>query len=242
MYPGGPFQNIGHSDSEKACHIAARARVLCDFDSFVYATLPNDHTFGVAPTNPAPETFCAVNDEATGMAVDAITHSPFWATSVIFITEDDPSQGGEHVDNHRTPLVVISPWVKRGSVSHTHADVASLHKLFAHIFGKPYPNVEVANAGLPLELFTSTPDYTPYTYAPRTFPLVCGDGSTKAETELTASWDFDEPDEQPGLDAQVTRWMRGHPLQKLTPRLERQIEARVLARARRAPGDEPDDR
>ena len=154
-YPGGPFQNILYDDDEKACHIAGRARVTCDFGSFVYATIPNDHTGGVSPSNPAPETFCAVNDDATGMAVDAIAHSPLWASSVIFITEDDPSQGGEHVDSHRTPIVIISPWVNHGYVSHTHFDVPSLHKLFAHILGKPYPNTLVAHAALPLDLFTS---------------------------------------------------------------------------------------
>jgi DNA-binding beta-propeller fold protein YncE len=234
-YPGGPFQNIGHDDDEKACHIAARSRIQCDFGQFVYATLPNDHTFGVAPTNPAPETFCAVNDEATGMAVDAITHSPLWASSVIFITEDDPSQGGEHIDSHRAPLVVISPWVKRGYVSKTHIDMGSLHKLFAHVFGKPYPNFSVANSGLPLDMFTSTPDYTPYTYAPRSFPLVCGDGSTQAEQTLTQSWDFAMPDEQPGLEAQVRRWMRGEQLKELSPTMKRQIELRLLRRASALP-------
>jgi hypothetical protein len=234
-YPGGPVQDIGYNDDEKACHIAGRARVTCDFGSFVYATLPNDHTFGVSPTNPAPETFCAVNDDATGLTIDAISHSPLWASSVIFITEDDPSQGGEHIDSHRTPLVVISPWVKRGYVSKTHIDMASLHKLFAHVFGKPYPNAIVANAGLPLDMFTSTPDYTPYTYTKRTFPLGCGDQSTLAERRLTASWDFDEPDEQPGLDAQVTRWMRGQQLESLPPRLEQAIESRWKRRERARP-------
>jgi hypothetical protein len=239
-YPGGPFQNIGFDDDEKACHLAGRARVTCDFGSFVYATLPNDHTFGVSPTNPAPETFCAVNDDATGMALDAITHSPLWASSLIFITEDDPSQGGEHIDAHRTPLVVVSPWVKRGYVSTTHIDMASLHKVFANVFGKPYPNAIVANAGVPFDMFPSTPDYTPYTYTKRTFPLGCGSQSTLAEQRLTDSWDFDEPDEQPGLDAQVTRWMRGVQLQTLTPRLEREVEARWLLRASRAEA-EPDE-
>ena len=208
-YPGGPFQNIGYNDLEKACYTAGRLRVRCDLGNFVYMTLPNDHTFGVSPTNPTPETFCAVNDEATGMIVDAITHSPLWPRTVIFITEDDPSQGGEHVDSHRTPLVVVSPWVKRRYVSHTHMDVASVHKLFAHIFGKPYPNAIVAAAPLPLDLFTSTPDYTPYTYTPRSWPLACGTGASFHERQLTGTWDFDEPDEQPGLDDQVTRWMRG---------------------------------
>ncbi len=230
LYPGGPYQNILYDDDEKACHIAGRARVTCDFASFVYATVTNDHTGGVSPTNPSPETYCAVNDDATGMAIDAITHSPLWASSIVFITEDDPSQGGEHIDSHRTPLVVISPWVKRGYVSKTHIDMASLHKILAHVFGKPYPNAQVANAGLPLDMFTSTPDYTPFTYTKRTFPLVCGDASTLAERRLTESWDFDEPDQQPGLDAQVTRWMRGRQLDRLTPRLEREVEARWLRR------------
>jgi hypothetical protein len=208
-YPGGPFQNIGYNDLEKACYTAGRLRVLCDLGNFVYMTLPNDHTFGVAPKNPTPETFCAVNDEATGMIVDAISHSPLWPRTVIFITEDDPSQGGEHVDSHRAPLLVVSPWVKHGYVSHTHMDVASVHKLFAHVFGKPYPNAIVAAAPLPLDLFTSTPDFTPYTYTPRSWPLACGTGASFHEQQLTGTWDFDEPDEQPGLDDQVTRWMRG---------------------------------
>jgi hypothetical protein len=208
-YPGGPIQNIGYNDLDKACYTAGRERVLCDLGSFTYMTLPNDHTFGVSSTNPTPETFCAVNDEATGMMVDAITHSPLWASTLVVITEDDPSQGGEHVDSHRAPIVLISPWVKRAYVSHTHIDVASLHKLFAHLFGKPYHNALIASAAVPFDLFTSTPDYTPYTYTPRAWPLACGTTGSRKEQRLTESWRFDEPDEQPGLDSQVTRWMRG---------------------------------
>jgi DNA-binding beta-propeller fold protein YncE len=211
QYPGGPFQNIGYNDLQKACYTAGRLRVLCDLGTFVYMTLPNDHTFGVSPKNPSPETFCAVNDEATGMIVDAITHSPEWASTLVVITEDDPSQGGEHVDSHRAPVVLVSPWVKRGYVSKTHIDMASLHKLFAHVLGKPYPHAIVANAALPFDLFTSTPDYTPFTYVPRTWPLACGPDMhmmSKRDKDLAESWTFDEPDEQPGLDDQVTRWMR----------------------------------
>ena len=238
QYPGGAFQDIFYNDNEKACHIAGRARVTCDFASFVYATLPNDHTQGTAPTNPAPETYVSVNDDATGMAIDAISHSPLWASSIIFVTEDDPSQGGEHIDSHRTPIIIVSPWVKRGYVSKTHFDVPSIHKMFAHIFGKPYPNTLIAHAGLPLDLFTSTPDYTPYDYKPRTFPLYCGEATTQAEQRLTRSWDFQEVDEQPGLDRQVMRWMRGKQLDQLTPRMERDIEARWERRLR-PPSAEP---
>jgi hypothetical protein len=176
-------------------------------------TLPNDHTLGVSPMQASPETMVAVNDEATGMLVDAISHSPLWASSLILVTEDDPAGGGDHVDHHRTPVLVVSPWVKRGYVSKTHMDIASLHKLVAHVFGIPYPNAIVASAALPVDLFTGTPDFTPYTHAPRQWPLSCGKDSTLAEQRMTESWDWDEPDEQPGLGAQVWRWMRGEQLQ-----------------------------
>ena len=230
LYPGGPFQNIGYNDLEKACYTAGRLRVRCDLGSFVYMTLPNDHTFGASSKNPTPEVFCAVNDEATGMILDAITHSPSWGESLVFITEDDPSQGGEHVDSHRTPLVVVSPWIKRGYVSSTHIDVGSIHKIAAHVLGLPYPNVHVANAALPLDMFTSTPDFAPYTYTPRTIPLECGKAATKAESELTDSWDMDDADEQPGLDAQVARWMRGRQWTVLPPRVAAAVERRKLAK------------
>jgi hypothetical protein len=233
-YPGGPFQNILYPDLEKACYVAGRARVLCNFGNFVYMTISNDHTGGVSPQSPAPETYCAVNDEATGMVADAISHSPLWPGAMIVITEDDPSQGGEHIDSHRAPFVVISPWVKRGYVSKTHIDAASAHKLFAHVLGKPYPNRSVANAGLPLDMFTSTPDYTPYTYKPRSVPLACGDSATAGEKALTDSWDLSEADEQPGLDAQVVRWMRGQQLEVLPPNLREAAEKRVARRPVRA--------
>jgi hypothetical protein len=231
-YPG-VGQNIGLVDLPKACYAAGRVRVACNLGSFVYQTLPNDHTLGLSPDNPSPATMCAVNDEATGMMIDAISHSPYWKSSLIIVTEDDPSSGGEHVDGHRTPLVLISPWVKRGYVTRTHIDMASLHKIYAHVLGLPYPNRQVEGAMIPYDAFTSTPDYTPFVLTPRTWPLACGaedmaarvigGGGAEsevasgmgAEEELTKLWDFSHEDEQPGLGAQVWRAMRGAPLKTL---------------------------
>lgn len=227
-YPGGPFQNITYNDLEKACYTAARMRVACNLGSFVFMTLPNDHTVGVSPTNPSPETMCAVNDEATGIVIDAVSHSPQWGSTLIIVTEDDPQQGGDHVDYHRTPVVFVSPWVKRGYVSKAHIDVASLHKLFAHVYGKPYSNLIVANAGLPLDLFTSTPDYTPYSYAQRAWTAECGKDATRAERTLTESWDFKNVDEAPGLGEQVMRWMRGRQMTEITPGLAEAIRVRRM--------------
>jgi hypothetical protein len=200
---------------------------------------------------------CAVNDEATGMMLDAISHSPYWKSSLVIITEDDPSSGGEHVDGHRTPLVLVSPWVKRGYVTKTHIDMASLHKIYAHVLGLPYPNVQVEGAMIPFDAFTSTPDYTPVVFTPRTWPLACGmdDAAPKvlggsegksvattfaAEEELTKLWDFSEEDQQPGLGAQVWRAMRGEPLKTLPP----DLRARVLQwrdRMQASPKDADDD-
>jgi hypothetical protein len=222
-YPGGFIQDIGYPDNEKACYVAARERVFCNLGKFTYMTLPNDHTLGVSPTQASPESMVAVNDEATGILMDAVSHSPAWASSLLFVTEDDPSDGGDHVDHHRTPVVIVSPWVKRGYVSKTHMDIASIHKIAAHVLGLPYPNAIVASAALPLDLFSGTPDMTPYTYTPREWPLTCGEASTLAERRLTESWDLSDVDRQPGLDAQVWRWMRGQQLEELPPTPGRRV-------------------
>ncbi len=207
-YPGGLVQSIGYPDNEKACYFAGRERVLCDLGNVTYMTLPNDHCSGVSPTTPSPETMIATNDEATGMVIDAVSHGPLWASSLVIVTEDDPQQGGDHVDHHRTPIVFASPWIKHGYVSKTHMDVPSIAKIVAHVFGIPYPNGVVARAALPLDLFTSTPDYTPYTYTPRQWPLSCGEGATKEQIVATSRWDLSDVDNQPGLDEMVTEWLR----------------------------------
>jgi DNA-binding beta-propeller fold protein YncE len=241
QYPGGPFQNIPYPDNEKACHTAARMRVACDLGRLTFMTLPNDHTVGVDPGSPTPETMCAVNDEATGMVVDAISHSPFWKSSLVVITEDDPQQGGDHIDYHRTPLVLISPWVKRGYVTSTHIDMASLYKLFAHVLGLPYPSVQIARAGLPLDAFTSTPDYTPFEYTPRKWPLACGGAASKIELRVTRSWDFSYVDAQEGLGEQVARWMRGRQLEEMPPELEAQVKIREERKAAGLPPPPEDE-
>jgi DNA-binding beta-propeller fold protein YncE len=211
-YPG-LAQMVGLEDTTKACYFAARARARCDLHDFVYVTLPNDHTFGGGAGNPTPETMMSVNDEATGMLLDALGRSPFWANTLVIITEDDPQDGGDHVDLHRTPIVFAGPFVKRGYVAKGHYHVASLVKLFAHVRGLPYPNEVVARAPLPLELFTSTPDYTPWKTLPRTWPRACNSSGSAFATEA-AGWDFDEIDEQKGLGRHVREMLRATPAER----------------------------
>jgi len=240
-YPGGFIQSMGHPDVEKACHVVGRVRVLCNVRSFAYIGLPNDHTVGVSAKSPTPDSMIAVNDEATGMLVEGITKSAYWPKSLIIITEDDPANGGEHVDIHRTPLVMISPWIKRGHVSKTHIDVASLHKMFAHLFALPYPNLQVEGAAIPWDAFTATPDYKPWDRSKRTWPVTCGGSASKAEALMTESFDLERVDESPGLMRQIERWLKGRPLMSLPPEVEAAARARIAAKNAGAPPVDDDD-
>lgn len=208
-YPG-IAQNVGIEDVTKACYVAARARARCDLNDFVYLTFPNDHTFGGNGGRPTPETMIAVNDEATGMLLEALGDSPMWSSTLVIVTEDDPQDGADHVDLHRTPILFAGPWVKRGYVAKGHYDVASLMKLLAHVRGLPYPNEVVARAPLPFELFTSTPDWSTWKSQPRTWPRACNGSGSSFATEA-AHWDFDELDEQPGLGMHVRRMLTASP-------------------------------
>jgi sugar lactone lactonase YvrE len=206
-WPGGTSADT-IPDTLGGCYLAARAKVTCDLPEFVYAWLGNDHTFGLSAGYPNPALMMAVNDEATGMLLDGISHSPIWASSLVIVIEDDPSTGQDHVDMHRSIALFASPWVKRGYVSHGHYDVASLHKLIATLYGKPYRNAVIASAGLPLDMFTSTPDYTPYDFVPRGYTDgSCNPGGTPGAMKA-AGWNFAHPDEQPGLGEQIRESMQ----------------------------------
>jgi hypothetical protein len=205
-YPG-TIQAIGMPDVNKSCYVAGRIRLQCDLKPFTYATQPNDHTNGGSAGSPAPEVMIALNDEASGMLLDALSHSPIWKSSLVIITEDDPQDGGDHVDLHRSILLMASPWVRRGYVSHGHYDMASVYKLVAHIFGVDYHNEAIRQALLPIDAFTSTPDYTPYDYLPRVVDAPCNPAGTK-QAEEAESWDFGDVDDQPGLSQQIMRMMK----------------------------------
>ena len=81
---------------------------------------------------------------------------------LIVITEDDAQNGVDHIDAHRSILMMISPWVKRDYVSHVHYSFGSLFKSFWNILGLPYLNQYDAGATDISDFFASTPDYTPY--------------------------------------------------------------------------------
>ena len=84
----------------------------------------------------------------------------------ILVTEDDAGGEPDHVDAQRSVLLAISPWVKRGYVSHRHTTIVSMHRTLYQIFGLPPLNMFDALANDFSDCFTTQPDYTPYRYLP----------------------------------------------------------------------------
>ena len=134
---------------------------------FICIWLPNDHTDKPRPPEGYPyrASYVADNDLALGKLVELLTHSPYWKDMAIFVTEDDAQDGTDHVDAHRSALLVISPYSRRG-VWHVHASMESILKTFDLLLGLPALNQYDAAATDLSDSFTDQPDFTPYDALP----------------------------------------------------------------------------
>lgn len=138
------------------------------FPQVLTIIIPNDHGAGESAETGYPfrESYMADNDLAIGRIVEFLSHTPYWKNMAIVITEDDAQNGVDHVDAHRSLLMLISPYAKRNFVSHTHQSFGSIFKTFWNILGLPYLNQYDAGATDMADMFTDQPDYTPYNAFP----------------------------------------------------------------------------
>ncbi len=142
-----------------------------ELPNFMIMLLPNDHTVGTRASYPTPRAAVADNDLALGRIVDAVSHSRFWPETAIFVVEDDPQAGLDHVDGHRTVALCIGPYTKRGVVNSTNYNQSSMLRTLELILGLP-PMNQLDMAATPMDAcFTETPDLTPYTHLPNIIPL-----------------------------------------------------------------------
>ena len=127
--------------------------------------IPNDHGAGIRPEDgyPYPHSFMVDNDLAVGRVLHFLSRTKYWKDMLVIITEDDPQGGVDHVDAHRSILMMAGPYVKKGYVSHTHANFGSILKTMYNILNVPYVNHFDVTASLLQDFFTDEPDYTPYT-------------------------------------------------------------------------------
>ena len=134
------------------------------FPPVITMMIPNDHGSSerIEDGYPYRESYMADNDLAVGRVVELLSHTKWWPEMLIIITEDDAQDGRDHIDAHRSLLIMISPWIKRGYVSHTHANFGAILKTIYNICDIKPLNQFDATATLLQDFFTAKPDYTPY--------------------------------------------------------------------------------
>jgi YVTN family beta-propeller protein len=124
--------------------------------------LPNDHTSGAAVGAPTPRAHFADNDLALGRMIEALSRSPFWRSTVVFVLEDDAQNGPDHVDGHRAPFFVISAWSRSGAL-HRFTNTTDVLRTIEEILGLESLS-QFDYFGRPLrDIWTSDPDLRPYT-------------------------------------------------------------------------------
>jgi hypothetical protein len=147
---------------------------------------PNDHTTGMKNGFPTPQFMVADNDYAVGRLVEAVSSSPYWKDTAIFIVEDDAQAGPDHVDSHRSVALVISAYNKPGALIHKFHSTVSMIRTIETLLGIAPMNQLDASA-IPMDIFRETPDLTPYKAV---LPAIGVDNllTQKPKDKMAAEW------------------------------------------------------
>ena len=123
--------------------------------------LPSDHTAGGRAGYPTPRAYVADNDLALGRIVEALSQSPFWRDTVVFVLEDDSQAGPDHVDSHRSPFFAISAYNHPGTV-HRFANTTDVVGAIEDILGLGRMSKFDYFSRSLADVFSPTPDFAPY--------------------------------------------------------------------------------
>jgi DNA-binding beta-propeller fold protein YncE len=181
---------------------------------FILMRLPNDHTAGTRPGGPTPKSSVADNDLAVGRVVEAVSHSPFWDDTAIFILEDDAQSGGDHVDAHRSTALVISKYSPRGPAGAAFVDsrfysTVSVIRTMESLLGLPPMNNNDAFSSLISTLFTGPGDQPAFTadYSNRDNGLIyTPNAKTAAGARESMKMDFSHADRAPTEKLNIILW------------------------------------
>jgi DNA-binding beta-propeller fold protein YncE len=136
-----------------------------ELPQFILLYLPDDHTGGTRPGKPTPQASVADNDLAVGRVVDAVSHSPYWDDTAIFMLEDDAQDGADHVDAHRSIAFVISKYSPRADkpfVDHNFYTTVSMIHTMEELLGLHPMNLFDQRAPLMASLFSGPGTQPPY--------------------------------------------------------------------------------
>jgi hypothetical protein len=172
-----------------------------EMPNLIHMSLPCDHTEGTRPNFPTPRAMVADNDLALGRIVEAVSKSKFWKDTCILVVEDDPQNGFDHVDGHRTVALAISPCTKRKYVDHTLYNQTGMVKTIELMLGLPPMNQLDLSATPMRNCFQAAPDLTPYTCVPNKIkldemnpPLEKLQGAARYWAEKSLALNLDEGD------------------------------------------------
>jgi hypothetical protein len=160
--------------------------------------LPNDHTAGTRAGSPTPRAMVAENDLALGKLVEAISSSSvYWKDSALFIVEDDAQAGPDHVDSHRSVMLLASPFARRSFVDHTFYTTSGVLRTIELILGLP-PMSQFDAAATPLyNAFTGTPNLAVYRRSDARVPLDEKNSLTAFGASQSGAMDFSIEDRAP---------------------------------------------
>lgn len=199
-----PTFNLGIPDQFRAAEFERdfRRRLAAGpIPALIVIRLPDDHTASPRPGDGYPyrASYVADNDLALGRMIAFLSTTSIWKDSAVFVTEDDAQGGVDHVDAHRSLLLVASPWVRPGSVSHQHTSMGSIIRTIDELLGLGSLNLEDALAGQVTGIWDDHPlpgHYTVQPSDPRVFaPAKARFARPKTRREAAELLDMDDPRE-----------------------------------------------
>ena len=166
-----PTFNLGIPDQFRATEFERDFREKLASErvpALIVIRLPNDHTMEARPADGYPfhASYVADNDLALGRIVAFLSGTTIWRDSAVFVTEDDAQGGVDHVDAHRSILLVASPWVRPGAISHEHTSMGSITRTIDELLGLGPMNLEDALAGEISGIFEAQPHLGEYVVRP----------------------------------------------------------------------------
>ena len=167
---------------------------------FILLYLPNDHTAGTRPGMPSPRASVADNDLAVGRVAEALSHSPYWDDTAIFVVEDDAQNGADHVDAHRSTALVISkysPRVERPFVDHHFYTTVGMVHTMEDLLGLPPSDLFDAHAPVFAPLFAGPGTQPPFVADDRNLKsglLYEQNTAASPGAKKSAALDFTKPD------------------------------------------------
>jgi len=177
---------------------------------FQIVRIGNNHTQGTRPGALTPRAHVAENDLALGRLVEVVSNSKYWATTAIFVLEDDAQNGPDHVDAHRSIAFVASPYAKRGYVDSTMYTTSGMLRTMELILGIP-PMSQYDAAATPMfNSFMNKADLTPFKHRPASYDLTERNAESAPGAQQSAAWDFSKEDTLPDIEFNEVIWMSVH--------------------------------